>query len=291
MNRIGIYYAYWERDWTTNLFAHVPRAARLGFDVLEFKLSEALALSKKERRELRRLAHEHEIELTFVEGLSPVYDVSSPDPSVRARGIQYIKRGLNVISELGGTLLGGIIYGAWNPPLEKCPPKQECLRRSVESMREIMTAAEGLGITCCVEVVNRFEQFMLNTCAEAVEYVDLVGSPNLKIMLDTFHMNIEEDSIRDAVVLAGDRLGHLHVGETNRRLPGQGRFPWAELIGALQEIDYRGRIVMEPFVRPGGEVGRDIRVWRELAADKDPDEEARRALQFLRELLSTPFRR
>jgi D-psicose/D-tagatose/L-ribulose 3-epimerase len=152
-------------------------------------------------------------------------------------------------------------------------------------MREIIKVAESLGVVCAVEVVNRFEQFMLNTCAEAVEYVKLVESPNIKVMLDSFHMNIEEDNIRDAVLKAGELLGHVHISETNRRPPGRGRFPWLELITALQEIRYPGRIVMEPFTQPGGEVGQDIRVWRDLQEGKDLDEEAKRALFFIKSLL------
>jgi len=286
MNRIGIYYAYWERDWAADLVAYPPRAARLGFDVLEVKLSQAVAMPARRRQDLRRSAQDHGIEITFCDGLRQENDISSSDPAVRARGIEHLKRGLDVIHEMGGSVLGGIIYGAWNPPPTKEPAKREHVERSVDSMREIMATAEGLGITCCVEVVNRFEQFMLNTCAEAVEYVGSVQSPHLKIMLDTFHMNIEEDSIRGAVLLAGEKLGHLHIGETNRRPPGQGRFPWAELAGALREIAYPGRIVMEPFVRSGGEVGRDIRVWRDMGLDRDSDEEARQALLFVRGLLS-----
>ena len=101
-----------------------------------------------------------------------------------------------------------------------------------------------------VEVVNRFEQYLLNTCEEALDYCGRVGSSHCQILLDTFHMNIEEDSIFDAIVNAGNQLGHLHIGETNRRAPGRGRIPWDEVAGALKKIDYTGSIVMEPFLIP-----------------------------------------
>jgi len=288
MNRVGIYYAYWERDWAADFASYPARAARLGFDVLELKLSQVMALPAQRRADLRAAVRGSGIEISFVDALRQENDVSSPDSAVRARGIEHVKRGLGVIAEMGGTVLGGIIYGAWGTPSTKEPAKDEHLARSVESMRAIASTAEDLGIVCCVEAVNRFEQFLLNTCAEAGEYVNAVASPNVKIMLDTFHMNIEEDSIRGAVLHAGTRLGHLHIGETNRRPPGQGRFPWAELAGALQEIAYPGRIVMEPFVQSGGEVGRDIRVWRDLGAGRDLDEEARQALRFVRGLFASP---
>jgi D-psicose/D-tagatose/L-ribulose 3-epimerase len=287
MNKIGIYYAYWERNWSAELLEYPARVAKLGFDVLEIKLDQVMNMPSRRREELKKSAELHGVELTFCEALTAKHDISSPDFHIRRQGIEYLKQGLDIIHSLGCTLLGGILYGAWNPPPIDWPAKRDHFLRSVESMREIIKVAESLGVVCAVEVVNRFEQFMLNSSAEAVEYVKLVESPNLKVMLDSFHMNIEEDNIRDAVLHAGELLGHVHISETNRKPPGCGRFPWLELITALQEIRYPGRIVMEPFTQPGGEVGRDIRVWRDLREGKDLDEEAKQALLFIKSLLQT----
>ena len=93
--------------------------------------------------------------------------------------------------------------------------------------------------------------------------------PGVYIMLDSFHMNIEEDSFREAILTAGSKLGHFHIGEANRKVPGSGRLPWKEMADALKEIGYDGTIVMEPFVRPGGRVGSDIKVWRDLSNGAD----------------------
>jgi len=164
--------------------------------------------------------------------------------------------------------------------------KRLYLDRSVRSMREVMKVAEDCGVFFNVEVVNRFEQFLLNTAAEAVTYVRRVGSPHCRVLLDTFHLNIEEDSIRDAIVATGAWLGHFHVGETNRRPPGRGRMPWDEIFGALRRIGYTGAITMEPFLMPGGEVGRDISVYRNLGEGLDLDREAGRALKFVRRKLA-----
>jgi D-psicose/D-tagatose/L-ribulose 3-epimerase len=131
-------------------------------------------------------------------------------------------------------------------------------------------------------VVNRFEQYLLNTSAEAVAYVKDVGSPNAKVMLDTFHINIEENYFSEAIMTAGEHLGHFHIGETNRMPPGYGRIPWTEVGSALRKINYKGNVVMEPFLMPGGEVGRDIKVFRDLSVGLDLDEEAGKALQFTR---------
>ena len=110
-------------------------------------------------------------------------------------------------------------------------------------------------------------------------------------MLDTFHMNIEEDNMVEAILLAGDKLGHFHVGENNRRLPGKGGFPWYEIGMALRAIGYQGNVVMEPFVRNGGTVGNDIKIWRDLsqgASLAQLDSDARNSVAFLRNVFSGP---
>ena len=142
------------------------------------------------------------------------------------------------------------------------------------------------GVDYCLEVLNRFEGYLLNTAAEAREFVAQVGEPNVKVMLDTFHMNIEEENLLDAIRLAGDALGHVHVGENNRRLPGPGGLPWASIGGALREVGYTGHVVMEPFVLMGGRVGDDIKVWRDLAPGKteaDLDADAAASLRYLKD--------
>lgn len=285
MNKIGIYYAYWERTWEADLLSYPQRVSQLGFEILEIKLSTVLAMPERKRKKLKHEAQIQGIELTFCEALSPQIDISSPNPAIRKRGIEYLRRGLDVVYKMGGHLLGGILYGAWNPPVAEGLRKPERLLWSVESMRQVVKTAEDVNVLCAIEPVNRFEQFMLNTCAEALEYIKMVESPNLKILLDTFHMNIEEDNIYEAIISAGEKLAHMHVGEPNRKLPGQGRFPWQELIRALRSIHYSGGIVMEPFVQARGEIGLDIRVWRNLADGRDLDEAAQKSLQFLRALL------
>jgi len=115
--------------------------------------------------------------------------------------------------------------------------------------------------------------------------VEAVSSPNARILLDTFHMNIEEDFIGEAIQKAGDKLGHLHIGENNRMPPGYGHIPWTEVAAALRKINYQGYVVMEPFLMPGGEVGRDIKVFRDMSVGLQLDEEARKALMFIRGVL------
>jgi D-psicose/D-tagatose/L-ribulose 3-epimerase len=152
-------------------------------------------------------------------------------------------------------------------------------------MKELADYAAKYDITLLIEVLNRFEQFLLNDAAEGISYVKEVGKDNVKVMLDCFHMNIEEDNMGDAIRSAGNYLGHFHIGECNRKVPGKGRMPWAEMGQALRDINFDGIVVMEPFVKTGGIVGSDIKVWRDLSDNADEaklDADIKESLQFVK---------
>jgi D-psicose/D-tagatose/L-ribulose 3-epimerase len=287
MNKIGIYYAYWTKNWDADFLEFVPKVANLGFDTLEVNSGTVTNMTDAERDKLKQAALEYNIELTFCIGLTKEYDIASEDNQVRKKGIEFMKRQAEMLHYMGARKLGGIIYGAWPGKLpDGVFDKRPWFDRSVKSMAEIIKTAENLNVYLNVEVVNRFEQFILNTCDEAIGYLNQVDSNNLKILLDTFHMNIEEDSISEAIMKAGKKLGHFHIGETNRKAPGRGHMPWDEICTALKKINYTDTITMEPFLIPGGEVGRDIQVYRNLNNDiKDMNLEAKRALLFIRDKL------
>ena len=289
MNKVGIYFAYWTDSWKGDFRYYVDKVARLGFDILEIQPDCLLSMRKTQLGELKKVAQDRGIELTYCIGFPRDKDLASQDATVRRAGIRYARKILDVIHYMDGKILGGINYSAWPGALpDGVTDKRPYLERSIKSIQRVIKTAEDYGITYCLEVVNRFEQFLLNTAAEGVAYVEAVGSPSLKLLLDAFHMNIEEDSIGQAIVTAGDKLGHLHIGETNRKTPGKGHMPWDEIAQALGQINYQGRIVMEPFVKMGGEVGRDIKVWRDLSGGADEarlDRDAKEALAFIRSKL------
>lgn len=286
MSKIGIYYAYWTHDWDADFHPYIDRVSALGFDVLEVNAGTVAAMSPQERRSLKAHAVDQDITLSYCIGLGKQHDPASADDSVRRNGVAFLQKMAGAIGEMGGGNLGGILYSYWPATMpEGETDKRPYFERSVASMKEVMKAAEDCNVTMNMEVVNRFEQFLINTCDEALAYVEAVDSPNCMVMLDTFHMNIEEDFAGDAIRKAGNRLGHFHIGENNRMPPGYGHIPWTEIGAALRQIDYQGLVVMEPFLMPGGQVGRDIKVFRDLSTGLDLDEEAHKALQFIRGVL------
>jgi D-psicose/D-tagatose/L-ribulose 3-epimerase len=286
MNKVGIYFAYWTKSWAADFSYYIQKVSKLGFDILEICPAGMLDMSKVELDNIKKTANDEGIELTYCIGFPKGYDLSSESLPVRQNGIEYAKRILKIIHFMDGKIFGGINYACWPGDLnEGIVDKRPYLERSIESIKEVIKIAEDYDITYCLEVVNRFEQFLINTAEEGVAFVDAVGSPNLKLLLDAFHMNIEEDDIGQAIITAGNKLGHFHIGETNRKPPGKGRMPWDEIISALSNIDYKGAIVMEPFVKMGGEVGKDIKMWRDLsnmANEEQLDHDAKNALEFIR---------
>lgn len=282
--RIGIYFAYWEHDWAGNYHEYIDRVADLGFDTLELSCA-SLPESDSELRSLGRHAHERGITLTTGYGPTKDVDLSSPEPSVAKRGLEKFAVLFRKLELLNATIIGGGLYSYW--PVDYSLPfdKRSRWDTSVANVRKAASLASDHGITMCMETLNRFESYLINTAEECRRFVSEVGSGNVGIMLDTFHMNIEEDSFRSAIVTAGGLLQHVHLGEANRRVPGKGRLPWDEIGAALHDISYDGACVMEPFVMPGGTIGHEIRVWRELEKDTSAqalDEDARQSLTFIR---------
>ncbi len=289
MNKLGIFVNFWEKSWDVDHKKYIRKAADIGFDILEFQAQPLLEMSDDHIRELRKEADAVGIELTYSLGLDRRYDVSSLDEGVRSGGVRYLQNIIRKMQVGGGTLLSGVSYAGWGTPDNMGDSKKPFWDQSVKSMKEIIKVAEECGVTYCVEAVNRFETCLINTAKEALAYIEEIDSPNIGILLDTYHMNIEEDSLGDAIRLVGaDRLKSFHTGDNNRRAPGRGHINWDEVFGALADIGYTGRIVSEPFVMQGGEVGRDIHVYRDLIENPSEaaiDAEAKYLLDFERSMI------
>lgn len=284
----GIYYAYWEQEWEADYKYYIEKAAKLGFDILEIAASPIPFYSDSQINELRACANSNGITLTVGHGPRAEQNLSSSDPAVRKNAIAFYTDLLKRLYKLDVHLIGGALYSYWPVDYTKAIDKKGDWDRSVQGVREVAKVAEACGVDFCLEVLNRFENYLINTAQEGVDFVKEVGHPNVKVMLDTFHMNIEEDSIGGAIRTAGQYLGHLHTGECNRKVPGRGRTPWNEIGEALSDISYNGSIVMEPFVKMGGTVGSNIKVWRDIsngASEEMLDIDAKAALDFSRYML------
>ena len=286
--KYGIYYAYWAREWGGDFLPFISKVKRRGFDVLEVNCGSFPERDDSYFRELRRVSEGEGVLLSGGYGPRPEHNLSSADPALIEGAFRFWADVFHKMELSGIDRVGGALYSYWPVDFRNGFNKAEDTQRSIENIRKLAGLAAVHGITLNMEVLNRFEGYMLNECEEAVCYVKAVGKSNVKVMLDTFHMNIEEDSLTEAIRKAGGLLGHIHIGEANRRPPSaQGRIPWKNIGQALKDVGYDQYVVMEPFERMGGQVGKDISIWRDLshgATEKDLDVTAAQSVEYIRSL-------
>ena len=285
--KYGIYYAYWEKEWTGDYFKYIDKVKELGFDILEISCG-AFKKDYTTDEQLLRIgeyAKEKGIILTAGDGPQKDENLASPDEAVQKNAIEFFKETLRKLHLMDIHILGGGLYSYWPVDFNSDINKERDFETSVKNMKLIAKYAEEYDITLGMEVLNRFEGYLINTCDECLRYIDAVGNDRVGVMLDTFHMNIEEDNIGEAIRKAGDKLVHFHLGERNRKVPGKGTMPWAEIGQALRDIHYQNAAVMEPFVLQGGRVGQDIKIWRNLLTDNSEDKldaDAKHSCEFVR---------
>jgi D-psicose/D-tagatose/L-ribulose 3-epimerase len=272
---IGIEVFYWLDRWSDDQSSVFDKVAAAGFDGAEISLVAGVEL---DTRNVASAAAAARIDLLCSTGLTPDLDVSSPDRDVRDAGKRHLLRCLDQAAELGSPILGGVTYAPWMALREA--DQDGYRKRSAEVLNEIAEAAASLRVDLCLEVLNRFETSMFNTVAECMAFIDSIGHDAVRVELDTFHMNIEEDDLAAAVRLAADRLGHVQVAANNRRPPQFGHIDWPAFQAALDSAGYDGWVVFETFPNPNVETGRSTRAWRALAVDLDL--EARDAADFMR---------
>ena len=287
--KYGIYYAYWEKEWGGQFVPYVEKCKRLGFDVLEVACGAFHLEDDRFFRELRAAADANGMILTGGYGPRPEHNLASRDEAAVEKAFDFYADIFRKMEIAGIDRIGGALYSYWPVDFSAPMDKPGDTARSIARMQRLADMAADHGIMLCMESLNRFEGYMINEAYEAIDYVKAVDRPNVKVMLDTFHMNIEEDSLTDAIRQAGPLLGHFHVGEANRRCPRPGgRFDWAEIGQALKQINYGGYVVMEPFVTMGGQVGKDISIWRDLshgATEERLDQDAAASVAYLRKIM------
>lgn len=277
---VGIEIFYWIDKWSDDQASYFQRARACGYDGVEISLVAGPDIDYKAiQLELKRL----DLGVFVSTGLSLETDITSPDPAVRRAGIEYLKRCLDTAGRVGSPILGGVTYAPWLhfPDTTELQPFRD---RGAEALREVAQTAGDLGLTMTLEILNRFESFMFNTVTEGLAFLERIDHPAVKLQLDTYHMNMEEDDLADAIIQAGSKIGHFHCAASNRKMPGRGHVDWAAVKEALDTVNYQGWLVVECFPNPEVETGRTVYTWRPLVVD--PDDEARQAAAFLRQRVS-----
>ena len=283
--QIGVNTWVWTSPLSTDELSRLaPHVAELGFDMIEVPIEGTEDLDYSRGAEILRDAG---LGVSVCAAMGPDRDLIHSDAAIRDTGMSYLRHCIEAASTLGATNLVGPLYSAvgrtWQATADERSRDVDLL---VAQLSELSRHATEHGVVLCVEPLNRFETSFINLAEQAVEVVDRVESPACAIMLDTFHMNVEEKSLGDAIRATGSRLKHLHACENDRGAPGSGHVPWDDVAAACRDIGYDGPVVIESFTNKVKSIARAAAIWRSFAATQD--DLARDGLQYLRTLMAEP---
>lgn len=280
--KFGVNTWVWVSPLTTE---HLPRLVQLvkemGFDWIEYPIE---APGDFDYALAGQLAQEHGLGVSVGAAISPDRDLIHPDSTIRDAGMRYVRHVIEAAGKMGAQNIIGPLYSGvgrtWQATADERARDVDLL---VSQLAVAAQMAADHNVTLCVEPLNRFETSFINTATQCIEVIDRVAHPNCQMMLDTFHMNIEEKSLGAAIRAAGSRLKHVHACENDRGTPGSGNVTWDDVAQALSDIGYDGPVVIESFTDKVVTIARAAAIWRPLAPSQD--ELASEGLKFLRKLL------
>ena len=205
-------------------------------------------------------------------------------PAQQKTGFDYMVKLLDQMVVLGCPSMIGPVYSAVGRA-DAVPEKEykQQWKTVVGHLKLLAREAQKRGVQICMEPLNRFETDFMNTCDQGLKMIADVGSPALKLHLDTFHMNIEEKNQAKAIRKAGKALGHFHACGSDRGTPGNDHIDWKPIAAALKSIGYKGDVVIESFTTDVKVIARAAAIWRQMEPTRD--EIAVKGLKFLKKTL------
>jgi len=281
--KFGVTAWVWVAPVTTESLALVvPHVAEIGFDLIEVPVE---APGNVDYARAADVIRDRNLDVSVCAVIGADRDLIHPERKVRDNGIAYVRHCIEAAHTLGGTNVIGPLYSAVGRTWQATPEERERdLELLVQQLRGLAEYADDHGVVLCIEPLNRFETSFINLASQVVKVVDRVAHPGCQAMLDTFHMNIEEQSLGDAIRAVGPRLRHFHSCENDRGTPGKGHVPWSDVASALRDINYDGPVVIETFSAQIEDIARAAAIWRPLAPSQDAL--AQDGLAFLRQLLA-----
>jgi D-psicose/D-tagatose/L-ribulose 3-epimerase len=282
VNPLGANTWIWVSPLTDERLAQLaPRVRGMGFDVIELQVENP---GDWDPGRAADVLDEHELGATLCAVMPPGRDLLGDDEEV-ASTQDYLRHCVDVAERIGSKAVGGPIYSAvgrtW---LLDADERRGTIERLVEALRPVADYAGDHGVTLALEPLNRYETSLINTAEQGLEVVEALDSPALGLLLDTYHMNIEEKSPADAIRLAGARLAHLHACGSDRGTPGADHLDWPAIVSALRATRYSGAVCIESFTSENETIALAASIWRPLAPTQDLL--ARDGLNFLRTQLA-----
>jgi D-psicose/D-tagatose/L-ribulose 3-epimerase len=278
--RFGASTFIWVSPFSNRCLDLLRKIHGMGFDVVEICLED---LGTIDPAAIRPILEETGLGVLTCGVFGPDRDISSDDARIRQLGMDYLFRAIDLSHSLGARVLGGPMYSAVGKTrLLDSVEREKQRMMAVEGIQRAADHAQPLGIRLAVEPLNRFETDLLNTVDQSLEFLRLVDRSEVGLLLDTFHMNIEERSVPDALRRASDRIFHFHACANDRGTPGRDHLAWPMIVTVLRDVGYSGDVVIEAFNPAIREIARAVSLWRPLAESEDAL--AQEGLAFLREV-------
>jgi len=282
MIQYGINTFLWASPFRTKDLHWLDHAKALGFDLVEIPIESEGDIDYGAAAEAYQRTG---LACSTCAVMGAGRDPSHPDEKIQQAGIAYLKHCIDATAQMGGKVVAGPIYAAVGRQWQQTPAQRQAdLALCARNLRVAADYAEKKGIVLAVEPLNRFETSFINLAEQAVELVELIGSPAVRLMIDTFHANIEEKQLGRAIEIAGPYLVHVHANENDRGIPGSGHVAWAEVAAALKKVGFSGALVIESFSTEVKEIARAAAIWRPPAPS--PEILATEGLAFLKKLMA-----
>jgi D-psicose/D-tagatose/L-ribulose 3-epimerase len=261
----GLNLLLWTDRLHDGLVPVVERVKALGYDGVEipiFELDEPLHREWGARLDALGLAR------TAVTVRNAGDNPISPSAAVRAAAVDAMRRTLDCCHAAGATILCGPTHSAIGE-FSGTGPTDDEFKWGVDTMRQVAEHAAQAGVTIAVEYLNRFENYFLTSVEQTVRFVEAVGHPRVRMMYDTFHANIEEKSIAEAIRVAAPHTVLVHISENDRSIPGTGHVAWDETFDTLREVGYDGWLVVEAFGLALPNIVAATKIWRRMFSSED----------------------
>jgi D-psicose/D-tagatose/L-ribulose 3-epimerase len=275
--KFGVNTFIWTVHFTKENLPLLPVIKDRGFDGVEVSLFNPAEFAAAD---IRKGLEANQLECTICSVVTQGLSLISDDADVRRKTITHLRDCAKAASDVGAKIIAGPLYS----PVGYLPGRRRTTdewKRAVEGYQTIAPTFASHDVTLAIEPLNRFETYFLNTAADAAELCDQVNHPNIGILFDTFHANIEEKSIADGYRTVAKHLKHVHTCENDRGIPGTGHVEWASVFEALREIGYDGWLTIESFGFALGELSAAASIWRDIAPT--PDSIAFEGVKFLKQ--------
>jgi D-psicose/D-tagatose/L-ribulose 3-epimerase len=274
--KFGVTTYIWTVEFNLSHLSLLPRIKEGGFDGLEMPLFHPKGFPAAEiRRGVEAYGLECTVSVVLTDGMSLI----SEDPEVRRKTHNHLVDTVQVAAEAGARIIAGPVYSPVGYLTGRRRTTDEW-NRAVEGYQSLAETLAANGVTLAIEPLNRFETYFLNTAADAAALCDQVGHPNVGILFDTFHANIEEKDIAAGYRTVGKHLKHVHTCENDRGTPGSGHVEWNAVFQALRDLHYDGWLVIEGFSFALGELSTAACLWRDI--EVTPEVIAFEGVKFLR---------